>query len=44
MKGYFNQRGRYRTGLKHHVIERDDLDAIQISRDCNGRDCDTTGS
>ena len=36
-------KGRYRTGLKHHVIERDNLDGIQISRDCTGRDCDTTG-
>ena len=35
--------GRYRTGLNHHGIERDNFDGIEISRDCTGRDRDTTG-
>ena len=34
--------GRYTTGLNHHWIERDNLDGINKSRDCTGRDSDTT--
>ena len=30
--------GRYRTGLNHHGIERENLEGIEISRDCTGRD------
>ena len=29
--------------MNHHGIERDNFDGIEISRDCTGRDRDTTG-
>ena len=34
--------GWYRRGLNHHVIERDNLDGIDIRRDCTGRDAKRT--